>query len=167
MALISDRHCLIAIKASLYSHSATPKSDVLCDDTDLSTVVECIGKALILSPSTVARVGVDVWFIMTSVGCWFQYIATMAIAMQQQNKIKFLALFVPLWQGVQMKLKKYIAETTILAFAKSMAISHSYASRLVNGKRKISGERAIEIEKATGGKVSREDVRPDLYSTTK
>lgn len=43
-----------------------------------------------------------------------------------------------------------------------LRIPPSYLSRLVSGDRKVTAERAIQIELATGGLVSRFDVRPDV-----
>ncbi|MBD1586719.1 transcriptional regulator [Pseudomonas typographi] len=43
-----------------------------------------------------------------------------------------------------------------------LGISASYLSRLLAGDRSITAERALAIEEATGGAVTRFDVRPDL-----
>lgn len=46
--------------------------------------------------------------------------------------------------------------------ALQLGISASYLSRLLAGDRSITAERALAIEEATCGAVSRFDVRPDL-----
>ncbi|WP_345956567.1 YdaS family helix-turn-helix protein [Pseudomonas fulva] len=43
-----------------------------------------------------------------------------------------------------------------------LGVSASYLSRLASGDRSITAERAIQIEDATDGSVSRADVRPDI-----
>ncbi|WP_373874056.1 transcriptional regulator [Pseudomonas tohonis] len=46
--------------------------------------------------------------------------------------------------------------------AKSLGIPATYLSRLISGDRAITAERAMHIERATEGKVSRHELRPDL-----
>ncbi|WP_439821377.1 transcriptional regulator [Pseudomonas sp. HLG18] len=46
--------------------------------------------------------------------------------------------------------------------ALSLGIPASYLSRLISGDRSITAERAIEIEHATGGKVTRQECLPDI-----
>lgn len=46
--------------------------------------------------------------------------------------------------------------------ANKLGISASYLSQLASGAASISTERAVEIEKATGGAVRCEDLRPDF-----
>lgn len=47
-------------------------------------------------------------------------------------------------------------------FAIQLGITASYLSRLISGDRSITAERAIQIEDATDGLVSRVDLRPDI-----
>ena len=44
--------------------------------------------------------------------------------------------------------------------AASLGISSSYLSQMASGKTAISPSRCVEIEMATGGCVSRKDLRP-------
>lgn len=49
-------------------------------------------------------------------------------------------------------------------FARKVGISQAQASELVNGVRKsISAEMCLRIEKATGGRLGRHQLRPDLW----
>lgn len=43
-----------------------------------------------------------------------------------------------------------------------LGLSASYLARLISGDRAITAERALQIEDATQGMVSRFDLRPDL-----
>lgn len=45
--------------------------------------------------------------------------------------------------------------------AAAIGVSPSYLSQMVRGKSPISPERCVEIEKATGGEVTRKNLRPD------
>ncbi len=45
--------------------------------------------------------------------------------------------------------------------AATLGVSASYLSQMVNGSSAISAERAVDIEQATNGKVTRKDLRPD------
>lgn len=47
-------------------------------------------------------------------------------------------------------------------FAIQLGVTASYLSRLISGDRSITAERAIQIEDATGGNVSRAELRPDI-----
>ncbi|HAK8205120.1 TPA: helix-turn-helix domain-containing protein [Salmonella enterica] len=44
--------------------------------------------------------------------------------------------------------------------AEHLGVSPSYLSQMASGKASISPTRSLQIEKATGGMVSREDTRP-------
>ncbi|MGU2451391.1 transcriptional regulator [Pseudomonas aeruginosa] len=46
--------------------------------------------------------------------------------------------------------------------AASLGIPPSYLSRLISGDRAITAERALQIESATQGAVTRQVMRPDL-----
>ncbi|MGP5283183.1 transcriptional regulator [Pseudomonas helleri] len=47
-------------------------------------------------------------------------------------------------------------------FAIQLGVTASYLSRLISGDRSITAERAIQIEDATEGAVSRAELRPDI-----
>lgn len=47
-------------------------------------------------------------------------------------------------------------------FAIQLGVTASYLSRLISGDRSITAERAIQIEDATDGAVSRRELRPDI-----
>ncbi|RYF35666.1 MAG: helix-turn-helix domain-containing protein, partial [Cytophagaceae bacterium] len=47
-------------------------------------------------------------------------------------------------------------------FAMQLGVTASYLSRLISGDRSITAERAIQIEDATGGSVTRVELRPDI-----
>lgn len=62
-----------------------------------------------------------------------------------------------------MKLHDYIKTTTQQEFAIAVKVTQSMVSQWLTGRRPISGIKAIAIEKATGGKVKKADLRPDLF----
>lgn len=62
-----------------------------------------------------------------------------------------------------MELKKYLKTTTQTAFAESMRCSQGLVHQWVKGITRITAERCIEIEAVTNGKVTRHDLRPDLF----
>lgn len=43
-------------------------------------------------------------------------------------------------------------------------VSQGLVSHWLNGRKRITAERAKQIETATGGAVSRADLRPDLFA---
>lgn len=43
-----------------------------------------------------------------------------------------------------------------------LGVAPSYLSRLISGDRSITAERAIKVEQATGGVVTRFELRPDI-----
>lgn len=47
--------------------------------------------------------------------------------------------------------------------ARSIGVSAPCVYQWVNGKRPVPARRCLAIEKATKGKVSRYDLRPDIY----
>lgn len=64
-----------------------------------------------------------------------------------------------------MNLSEYLAQLPrggkkVLALR--LGVTASYLSRLVSGDRAITAERALQIESATDGLVSRYELRPDL-----
>jgi len=46
-----------------------------------------------------------------------------------------------------------------------MGCSQQYISWLLKNADQISGDMAVAVERATEGRVSRADLRPDLFST--
>ncbi|MCQ4282581.1 helix-turn-helix domain-containing protein [Pseudomonas stutzeri] len=46
--------------------------------------------------------------------------------------------------------------------AARLGVAPTYLSRLISGQRGITAERAIQIERVTGGAVSRRDLCPDF-----
>lgn len=47
--------------------------------------------------------------------------------------------------------------------AKAIGCSQQYISWLLSDAKQISVEKAVEFERATGGVVSRHDLRPDFF----
>lgn len=66
---------------------------------------------------------------------------------------------------ITMRLKHWLAakrgRTTWLA--KQLGVLHPQISKYAHGT-KVPAERAVEIERATEGAVSRSDLRPDLWA---
>lgn len=62
-----------------------------------------------------------------------------------------------------MDLKTYLATAPGggVQLAEQLGVAPAYLSQMVNGHRAISPERCVAIEKATDGKVTRRDLRPD------
>lgn len=49
------------------------------------------------------------------------------------------------------------------AFAKQLGVSQGLVWQWLSGKTRITAERAKEIEDATEGAVTRQDLRPDIF----
>lgn len=62
-----------------------------------------------------------------------------------------------------MDLKTYCKERTQTALAKSLSVSKGLVSQWVGGKTSITATRAKQIEEATGGLVTRHELRPDIF----
>lgn len=62
-----------------------------------------------------------------------------------------------------MDLKTYTQKYGQAGIAERMECSISLISQIVNGVVSITAERAIAIEDATYGHVTREELRPDLW----
>lgn len=62
-------------------------------------------------------------------------------------------------------LKKYLKDTglTQTEFAEKAGVNQGLVSQWLSGKLKVSAERVIAVERATEGKLSRHDLRPDIY----
>jgi DNA-binding transcriptional regulator YdaS (Cro superfamily) len=63
-----------------------------------------------------------------------------------------------------MDLKTYLESNAITQkeFAKLIDVHESMISQWINGVRSVPAERCSEIERASGGAVTCEDLRPDL-----
>ena len=67
-----------------------------------------------------------------------------------------------------MELKEYLQQHgSIEAMSKTLGISRTWLSLVVNGHQPPSAVLAIKIEAATKGKITREQLRPDLYRKAK
>lgn len=64
-----------------------------------------------------------------------------------------------------MKLKAYIdaGHMTQTKLAEILDVTPGMVWQWLNGHRKVDPKHAIPIEKATGGLVTRSEVRPDIY----
>lgn len=62
-----------------------------------------------------------------------------------------------------MKLHEYLETTTQDALAKRIGVTQGTVHQWVSGKLPISAERAADIERATDGKVTRIELRPDVF----
>jgi DNA-binding transcriptional regulator YdaS (Cro superfamily) len=62
-----------------------------------------------------------------------------------------------------MNLKKYLETSTQTELAEKLGVSQGLVSQWVNGDTAITAEKAIAIEVATEGAVTRSDLRPDLW----
>ena len=62
-----------------------------------------------------------------------------------------------------MKLSDYVSDHgAVTALAEKIRVKHSTVSRWATGSRTVPVERILEIERATGGMVTRKELRPDL-----
>lgn len=49
------------------------------------------------------------------------------------------------------------------AMAKDLGISSTWMSLIISGRKVCSAELAVEIERITGGLVTRRELRPDIF----
>jgi DNA-binding transcriptional regulator YdaS (Cro superfamily) len=65
-----------------------------------------------------------------------------------------------------MDLSAYLkrSESSQAAFAQRVGVTQSRVSQWLNGET-IPAERCVKIEQATGGKVTRQELRPDLFNS--
>lgn len=66
-----------------------------------------------------------------------------------------------------MKLKDYLESLErggAVRFAEELGVSKSYLSQLASGAAPVSPARCVDIERLTGGKVTRKDLREDWAS---
>lgn len=67
---------------------------------------------------------------------------------------------------VRMTLKEYFLTEprgSKAEMAEYLRISPTWLSLIMNGSRRASPELSLRIEKATGGLVTREELRPDIF----
>jgi DNA-binding transcriptional regulator YdaS (Cro superfamily) len=64
-----------------------------------------------------------------------------------------------------MQLQKFLdkAEVSQAELARRLSVSPGLVWQWLNGHRRIAAEQVLPIERATDGKVTRHDLRPDLY----
>lgn len=62
-----------------------------------------------------------------------------------------------------MTLKKYLESTTQAAFATKLGVSAGLVSQWVTGETRITAEKAVAIQEATGGAVKARELRPDVF----
>lgn len=67
-----------------------------------------------------------------------------------------------------MKIDRYLDRTrkgapTQEDFARRLGVSQGLVWQWINGRTRITAERAIQIEAATAGEVTRHDLRPDVF----
>ena len=64
-----------------------------------------------------------------------------------------------------MKLRTYLKTEKLSQtdFAKQMGVTQGAVWQWMNGYCRVSAENVLPIERATNGKVSRHELRPDLY----
>ncbi len=64
-----------------------------------------------------------------------------------------------------MQLHEYLErhEITQSEFARRLGVTQGLIWQWLNGYRRITAERVIPIEEATGGEVTRHELRPDIY----
>lgn len=63
-----------------------------------------------------------------------------------------------------MTFTEYVDQHGQTATAALLGVSQGLVWQWVNGKTRITAERAKQIEEATQGAVNRRDVRPDIFS---
>ena len=67
-----------------------------------------------------------------------------------------------------MKLKEYLQQRgSIEAMSKTLGISRTWLSLVANGHQPPSAALAVKIEAATKGKITRQQLRPDLFFKAK
>lgn len=62
-----------------------------------------------------------------------------------------------------MDLESFVAEHGQTGAAEIIGVSQGAVWQWINGKQRITAERAIEIEEKTGGAVTRSELRPDIF----
>ena len=62
-----------------------------------------------------------------------------------------------------MNLSAFLRTTTQKEFAARLGVSQGLVHQWVKGRTRITAERCIQIERVTGGAVTRHILRPDLF----
>lgn len=62
-----------------------------------------------------------------------------------------------------MTLADYLKTTTQSAFAEALNVTQGAVSQWLTGELRITAERAKQIEDVTAGKVTRAELRPDIF----
>lgn len=62
-----------------------------------------------------------------------------------------------------MNLKAYLETTTQTALAGDLGVSQGLVHQWVHGITRITAERCKQIERVTAGRVTRYELRPDLF----
>ena len=65
-----------------------------------------------------------------------------------------------------MTLNQYLSTTTQAELAGKLGITQSMVSQWLTGAVRITAERAVQIEQATLGEVTRAELRPDVFGET-
>ena len=65
-----------------------------------------------------------------------------------------------------MTLNEYLSTTTQAELAGKLGITQSMVSQWLTGAVRITAERAVQIEQATLGEVTRAELRPDVFGET-
>jgi DNA-binding transcriptional regulator YdaS (Cro superfamily) len=63
-----------------------------------------------------------------------------------------------------MKLEKYLHGRCQAHLALDLGVDPSLVTHWLKGRKRITAERAVQIERATGGLVTREELRPDIFA---
>lgn len=62
-----------------------------------------------------------------------------------------------------MRFATYVKNHGQSEFARRLGVSQGLVWQWVNGRTRITAERAVQIESVTAGEITRHDLRPDLY----
>lgn len=64
-----------------------------------------------------------------------------------------------------MRISEYLERHNLsqLDFARRLGVSQGLVWQWMEGRTKVTAERALQIEKHTDGEVTRHELRPDLY----
>jgi transcriptional regulator with XRE-family HTH domain len=65
--------------------------------------------------------------------------------------------------NLPMNLTDYLQTTTQAEFAKRLGVTQGLVTHWVNGRTRITAERAVQIEQVTDGQVTRHELRPDIF----
>jgi DNA-binding transcriptional regulator YdaS (Cro superfamily) len=62
-----------------------------------------------------------------------------------------------------MNLREYVRIHSQVLLAGKLGVDRSLVSQWLSGKTKVTAERAVQIERATNGAVTRAELRPDIF----